>query len=227
MAKHGKKYIQALQKVEKGKEYSLMDAVALIKEISYTKFIPTLEGHFNVKYKSLQNVRGVLQLPHGTGRQVKVLVFAKGEKADEARAAGADFVGDEDLIAKVQEGWTDFDAVVATPDMMKEVGRLGPVLGKRGLMPKPKSGTVTFEVASIVKELKAGRFEYRADKTGVIHIPMGKLSFSNEQLVENAQAAFTAILRDKPSDAKGEYVTAMYLAATMSPAVRVNIRELR
>lgn len=227
MAKHGKKYNAVVQKVEKGKEYPLQQAVALVKEMSYTRFTGTLEGHFNVRYKSLQNVRGVIQLPHGTGRVARVLVFAKGEKAEEAKSAGADFVGDEDLIAKVQTGWTDFDFVVATPDMMKDVGKLGPILGKKGLMPKPKSGTVTYEIASIVKELKAGRIEYRCDKTGVIHIPMGKLNFSNEQLVENAHAAFMAILKDRPSDAKGEYITAMYLAATMSPSVRVNIKELR
>lgn len=227
MAKHGKKYRAAAAKVEAGKEYSLAEAIKLVKETSYTKFDGSLEGHFNIRYKSIQNVRGIVQLPHGTGRRVKVLVFAKGEKAEEARNAGADYVGDADLIAKVQDGWIDYDFVVATPDMMKDVGKLGPVLGKKGLMPKPKSGTVTNDVAAIVKELKSGRIEYRADKTGVVHIPMGKMSFTSEQLVENASAAFAAVLKDKPSDAKGDFVVSFYIAATMSPGVKINTKELR
>lgn len=227
MAKHGKKYRAAAAKVEAGKEYSLADAIDLVKETSYTKFDGSLEGHFNIRYKSIQNVRGIIQLPHGTGRKVKVLVFAKGEKAEEAKNAGADYVGDADLIAKVQEGWVDYDFVVATPDMMKDVGKLGPVLGKKGLMPKPKSGTVTNDVAAIVKELKSGRIEYRADKTGVVHIPMGKMSFTSQQLVENASAAFAAVLKDKPSDAKGDFVVSFYIAATMSPGIKINIKELR
>jgi large subunit ribosomal protein L1 len=175
----------------------------------------------------LQNVRGIIQLPHGTGKKVKVLVFAKGEKAEEARAAGADYVGDEDLIQKVQGGWIDFDFVVATPDMMKDVGKLGQVLGKRGLMPKPKSGTVTTDMRGIIAQLTAGRIEYRADKTGVVHVPMGRLSFTAEQLKDNATAALQAILKDKPNDAKGDYVVGMHIAGTMTPAIKVNIKELR
>lgn len=227
MAKHGKKYIKAAEKVSVDREYSLEEAVKTLKEVTFTKFDSTLEGHFKVRYKSLQNVRGIVQLPHGTGKKVKVLVFAKGEKAEEAKQAGADFVGDDELIAKVQGGWVDFDFVVATPDMMKEVGKLGTVLGKRGLMPKPKSGTVTNDVKGIVNQLKAGRVEYRSDKTGVVHMPMGKLSFTEAQLVENAQSAFNAVLRDKPSDAKGEFVLSLYLAGTMTPGMKINIKELR
>ncbi|MCX7632789.1 MAG: 50S ribosomal protein L1 [Turneriella sp.] len=227
MAKHGKKYRSAVAKIEPGKEYSLLDAIKLIKEVSYTRFDSTLEGHFNIRYKSVQNVRGIVQLPHGTGKKVKILVFAKGEKAEEARAAGADYVGDDDLIQKVQGGWIDFDFVVATPDMMKDVGKLGQVLGKRGLMPKPKSGTVTTDIKGIIAQLTAGRIEYRADKTGVVHVPMGKLSFTAEQLRDNAQAVFQTLLKDKPSDAKGDYIVGMYIAGTMTPAVRINTKELR
>jgi large subunit ribosomal protein L1 len=227
MARHGKKYRAAAAKINSGSEYSLIDAIKLLQEVSYTKFDSTLEGHFNIRYKSLQNVRGIIQLPHGTGKKVKVLVFAKGEKAEEARAAGADYVGDEDLIQKVQGGWIDFDFVVATPDMMKDVGKLGQVLGKRGLMPKPKSGTVTTDMRGIIAQLTAGRIEYRADKTGVVHVPMGRLSFTAEQLKDNATAALQAILKDKPTDAKGDYVVGMHIAGTMTPAIKVNIKELR
>ncbi len=227
MAKHGKKYLEAAKKVDAFKEYSIAEAIETIKSMSFTKFDGMLEGHFNIKYKSMQNVRGVIALPHGTGKQVKVLVFAKGDKAEEARAAGADYVGDAELIEKVQGGWVDFHAVVATPDMMKDVGKLGPVLGRKGLMPKPKTGTVTTDVASIVKELKSGRMEYRADKSGVVHIPMGKVSFDASKLVENAVAAFQSVLKDKPADAKGDYIVAFHVAGTMTPGVKVNARELR
>ncbi len=227
MAKHGKNYRRAAEKINPEKEYSLLEAMALLKEASYTKFDSTLEGHFNIRYKSMQNVRGIAQLPHGTGKKVKILVFAKGEKAEEARAAGADFVGDDDLIQKIQGGWVDFDFVVATPDMMKDVGKLGQVLGKRGLMPKPKSGTVTLDIKGIIAQLTSGRIEYRADKTGVVHVPMGRLSFSPEQLKTNAEAVFQAILKDKPSDAKGDYVVGMYVAGTMTPGIKVNIKEMR
>ncbi|HRP69240.1 MAG TPA: 50S ribosomal protein L1 [Turneriella sp.] len=227
MAKHGKKYRAAADKIDVDKEYSLLDAVKLLKEVSYTKFDSTLEGHFNVKYKSSQNVRGIVQLPHGTGKKVKILVFAKGEKAEEARQAGADYVGDDDLIQKIQGGWIDFDFVVATPDMMKDVGKLGQVLGKRGLMPKPKSGTVTTDMKGIITQLTSGRIEYRADKTGVVHVPMGRLSFNPEQMKENAATVFQAILKDKPADAKGDYVVSMFVTGTMTPAIRVNIKEMR
>lgn len=227
MTRQGKKIKESYTKVDRSKEYSLSEAVALVKDTNIAKFDATLEGHFKVRYKSLQNVRGVISLPHGTGRQVKVLVFAKGEKAEEAKAVGADYVGDSDLIEKIQGGWIDFDFVVSTPDMMKDVGKLGPVLGKKGLMPKPKSGTVTMDVGNIVKELKAGRLEYRSDKTGVVHIPLGKLSFDSEKLLKNVSTAFATVLRDKPSDAKGDYIETFFIASTMSPGVRINTKELR
>lgn len=227
MAKHGKKYNSVVEKIEKGREYLLEDAVRLARETSYTSFDSSVEGHFKIRYKSLQNVRGVVQLPHGTGKDVKILVFAKGDKAEEARSAGADYVGDEYLIEKIQGGWIDFDFVVSTPDMMKDVGKLGPVLGKKGLMPKPKAGTVTTDIAGIVAQLKAGRIEYRADKTGVVHMPMGKVSFDEGQLLENAKTAFQAIMKDKPSDAKGDYVVTFYVAASMGPGIKVSTKELR
>lgn len=227
MSKHGKKYQQALSKIDKAKEYSLAEAIDVIKETNFTKFESSLEGHFNIKYKSMQNIRGSFQLPHGTGKEVKVLVFAKGDKAEEARKAGADYVGDSDLIEKIQGGWVDFDFVVATPDLMKDVGKLGPVLGKKGLMPKPKSGTVTNDVEAIVKQLKSGRVEYRADKTGVVHLGVGRLAFETEKLVDNVSTAFQSIMRDKPTDAKGDYVVSVYLAGTMTPAVKISVKELR
>lgn len=227
MARHGKNFRESYSKVDRAKEYPLKEALTLLKDVNYAKFDASVECHFNVKYKSIQNVRGSLQLPHGTGKKVKVLVFAKAEKAEEAQNAGADYVGDSDLIAKVSGGWIDFDFVVATPDMMKDVGKLGPVLGKKGLMPKPKSGTVTTDIAGIVSQLKAGRIEYRADKTGVVHLGLGKMSFAEEQLEENIEVAFKTILKDKPSDAKGDYVVSAYLASTMSPGIRLDLKELR
>lgn len=227
MAQHGKKFKEAYKKVDRVKEYSLPEAIELLREVNYAKFDASVEAHFNVKYKSLQNVRGSFQLPHGTGKVVKVLVFAKAEKAEEAKNAGADYVGDEELIAKVSSGWIDFDFVVATPDMMKDVGKLGPVLGKKGLMPKPKSGTVTTDVAGIVAQLKSGRVEYRSDKTGVVHLGLGKMSFEPQQLHENITMAFQSILKDKPGDAKGDYVVSAYIASTMSPGIKLNIKELR
>ena len=227
MAKHGKRYKQAAAKVERGKEYSLTEAIDIVKSVSSTKFDATLEAHFKIKYKTMQNIRGGVQLPNGTGKQVKVLVFAKGEQAKAAKAAGADYVGDAHLIEKIQGGWVDFHFVVSTPDMMKDVGKLGPVLGKKGLMPKPKAGTVTPSVEPIVKQLKAGRVEYRADKSGVVHLGVGKVSFEASQLVENVKVAFDTILKDRPSDAKGEYITSFYIAGTMTPGVKINIKELR
>ena len=227
MAKHGKRYKQAAAKVERGKEYSLAEAIDIVKSVSSTRFDATLEAHFKIKYKTMQNIRGGVQLPNGTGKQVKVLVFAKGEQAEAAKAAGADYVGDANLIEKVQGGWLDFNFVVSTPDMMKDVGKLGPVLGKKGLMPKPKAGTVTPNVEPIVKQLKAGRVEYRADKSGVVHLGVGKVSFEASRLVENVQVAFDTILKERPSDAKGEYITSFYIAGTMTPGVKINIKELR
>ena len=227
MGKHGKNYIAAAKQVDRSEEVSISQAIGTIKDLSKTKFVSSLEGHFKIGYKSMQNVRGVLQLPHGTGKKVRILVFAKGEKAEEAKAAGADFVGDADLIEKVAGGWTDFEFVVATPDLMKDVGKLGPVLGRKGLMPKPKAGTVTNELKPIIEQLRSGRLEFKADKTGVIHLPLGKLDFSPEQLVENVTVAFQTILKSKPSDAKGDYIITFFLAGTMTPGVRISTRELR
>ncbi|TGN18333.1 50S ribosomal protein L1 [Leptospira idonii] len=224
--KRGKKYIQLKDKVDRTKSYTLSDAVGLAKSTSYTKFDGTLEISTKINYKSLQNVRGTISLPHGTGKTIKVLVFCKGDKQNEAKEAGADFVGDMDLIEKVSGGWTEFDACVATPDMMKEVGKLGPVLGRKGLMPKPKAGTVTTDVAKAVKELKAGRIEYRPDKGGVVHLGVGKISFSDDKLQDNINAVVAALMKDKPSDAKGDYLRSFSVSATMGIGVKVDVKEL-
>jgi len=198
-----------------------------MKDVSYSKFEGSVEASIKVQYKSLQNVRGTLQLPHGTGKEVRVLVFAKEDRHAEAKEAGADFVGGAELVEKVQkEQWTDFDACVATPDMMKDVGKLGPILGRKGLMPKPRAGTVTFEVAAAVKNLKAGQMEYRPDKTGVIHLAIGKTSFDSEKLSENLKAVYQTLIKDKPSDAKGEYIKSLFVSPTMGPGVRVNTKTL-
>jgi len=224
--KRGKKYKSLYPKVDRTKLYSLEDAVALARETSYSKFDGTLEIATQVNYKSLQNVRGTISLPHGTGKKVRVLVFCKGDKQNEAKNAGADFVGDIDLIEKVAGGWTDFDACVATPDMMKDVGKLGPVLGRKGLMPKPKAGTVTNDVVKAINELKSGRVEYRPDKGGVIHLGIGKISFDKTKLVENVRAVIQALMKDKPSDAKGDYLKNIAVSATMGVGVKIDAKEL-
>lgn len=224
--KRGKKYKQQYVKVNREKLYSLEDAVNLAKDTSYSKFDGSLELATQVNYKSLQNVRGTISLPNGTGKKVRVLVFCKGEKQNEAKNAGADFVGDSDLIEKVAGGWTDFDACVATPDMMKDVGKLGPVLGRKGLMPKPKAGTVTNDVTKAINELKSGRVEYRPDKGGVIHLGVGKVSFDKTKLVENVRSVVAALMKDKPSDAKGDYLKNFSVSATMGIGVKVDIKEL-
>ncbi|HMV45265.1 MAG TPA: 50S ribosomal protein L1 [Leptospiraceae bacterium] len=224
--KRGKKYKALKDKVNREKLYNLADAVGLAKETSYTKFDGSIEIATQVNYKSLQNIRGTVSLPHGTGKTVRVLVFCKGDKQTEAKNAGAEFVGDMDLIAKVAEGWTDFDACVATPDMMKEVGKLGPVLGRKGLMPKPKAGTVTTDVAKAVNELKSGKVEYRPDKGGVIHLGVGKVSFDKQKLVENIQAVVATLFKDRPSDAKGDYLKNFAVSATMGIGVKVDAKEL-
>jgi len=224
--KRGKKYKSLYTKVDRTKLYSLEEAVRLAKETSYSKFDGTLEIATQVNYKSLQNVRGTISLPHGTGKKVRVLVFCKGDKQTEARNAGADFVGDMDLIEKVAGGWTDFDACVATPDMMKDVGKLGPVLGRKGLMPKPKAGTVTNDILKAVNELKSGRVEYRPDKGGVIHLGIGKISFDSVKLIDNVRAVIQALLKDKPSDAKGDYLKNIAVSATMGVGVKIDSKEL-
>ncbi|HBS06666.1 MAG TPA: 50S ribosomal protein L1 [Leptospiraceae bacterium] len=223
----GKQWKSAAEKVDRSQAQDLGSAINLLKEVSYTKFDGTVEAAIKVGYKSLQNVRGTLKLPHGTGKAVRVLVIAKEDKHAEAKEAGADFVGAQDMIDKIQsEKWTDFDACVATPDMMKDLGKLGPILGRKGLMPKPKAGTVTEDVAAAVKNLKGGQLEYKADKSGVVHLPVGKVSFSPDQLQENIKTVYQSIMRDKPSDAKGEYVRSFFLAPTMGPGVRINTRTL-
>jgi len=224
--KRGKKYKALYTKVDRTKLYNLEDAISLAKETSYSKFDGTLEIATQVNYKSLQNVRGTISLPHGTGKKVRVLVFCKGDKQNEAKAAGADFVGDSDLIEKVAGGWTDFDACVATPDMMKDVGKLGPVLGRKGLMPKPKAGTVTNDVTKAINELKSGRVEYRPDKGGVIHLGVGKMSFDKIKLIDNVRAVITALMKDKPSDAKGDFLKNLAVSATMGVGIKIDTKEV-
>jgi large subunit ribosomal protein L1 len=227
--KRGKKYSAALQKIEP-RTYALTEAVPFLKDNKFSKFDETVELHMNLgvdpKHAD-QMVRGTIVLPHGLGRSKKVLVIATGEKAKQAEQAGADHVGGEEIVKKIQtENWMDFDAVVATPDMMKFVGRLGKVLGPRGLMPNPKTGTVTMDVEKAVQEIKAGKVEFRVDKGGVIHVPVGKLSFSQEKLVENATALIQAVVKAKPSTAKGKYVKRVTLCSTMSPGLELNVVDL-
>ncbi|WP_304341460.1 50S ribosomal protein L1 [Metaclostridioides mangenotii] len=226
MAKKGKRYSGALEKVDRQKFYDASEALTLVTDIAGAKFDETVEAHIKLGVDSRhadQQVRGAVVLPHGTGKTKKVLVFAKGEKAKEAQEAGADFVGAEELVQKIQgEGWFDFDIVVATPDMMGVVGRLGRVLGPKGLMPNPKSGTVTFDVAKAIDEIKAGKVEYRLDKTNIIHVPIGKVSFGGEKLKENYAALMDAIIKAKPSAAKGQYLRSVTVTSTMGPGVKVN-----
>jgi large subunit ribosomal protein L1 len=225
MAKHGKKYRAALEKIEEGRKYTLDEGLSKVKEISATtarKFDETVELTMWLGVdprKADQLVRGTVVLPHGLGKSKRVLVIAQGEKVKEAEEAGADFVGGEDMVERIKGGWLDFDAVVATPDMMRLVGGLGKVLGPRGLMPNPKTGTVTFDVKTAVSETKAGKVEYRVDKTGVIHVGIGKVSFEQQLLRENAQVLIDAVVKAKPSTAKGKYVKKVNLAPTMGPGV--------
>ena len=222
MPKQGKKYRAAFEKVEPGRKYTLEEGLAKLREIAFAKFDETVELTMWLGVdprKADQLVRGTVVLPHGVGKKVRVLVIAQGEKVKEAEEAGADFIGGEDMVNQIKGGWLDFDAVIATPDMMRLVGQLGKILGPRGLMPNPKTGTVTFDVATAVRETKAGKVEYRVDKTGVIHVGIGKVSFEQERLRENAQTLLDAVVRAKPSTAKGKYVKKVNLAATMSPGV--------
>ena len=224
--KHGKNYKASLETYDKSKTYDVNEAIAQVKKNAKAKFDETIEAHIRTGCDGRhaeQQIRGAVVLPHGTGKSVRVLVFAKGPKADEATAAGADFVGADELIPKIQnEGWLDFDVVVATPDMMGVVGRLGRVLGPKGLMPNPKAGTVTMDVTKAVNDIKAGKIEYRLDKSNIIHVPIGKASFSEEQLADNFQTLMDAINKDKPASLKGQYLRSITLAPTMGPGVKVS-----
>jgi len=223
--KHGKKYVEAAKLVDKTQQYEAAEAISLVKKTATAKFDETVEAHIRTGCDSRhadQQIRGAVVLPNGTGKEVKVLVFAKGTKLDEAQAAGADYVGGEELIPKIQnEGWLDFDVVVATPDMMGVVGRLGKVLGPKGLMPNPKAGTVTMDVAKAIADIKAGKIEYRLDKANIIHVPVGKASFTEEQLEQNFNALMDAITKARPSSVKGQYLKSITLATTMGPGVKV------
>lgn len=226
MAKQGKRYNEASKLVDRTKLYDTEEAVSLLKDVAKAKFDETVELHIKLGVDGRhadQQVRGAMVLPHGTGNTKKVLVVAKGEKAEEAKAAGADFVGAEDMIEKIQkENWFDFDVIVATPDMMGLVGRLGRVLGPKGLMPNPKSGTVTFDVTKAVNEIKAGKVEYRLDKTNIVHVSIGKISFENDKIIENLNALMEALVKAKPASAKGTYLRSVTITSTMSPGIKLN-----
>lgn len=230
MPKHSKRYLEVRKLVDRTKFYDLDEAVELVKKTATAKFDETIELHLvtNIDYrKPEQHVRGSITLPHGTGKEVKVLVFAKGDKAKEALEAGADYVGAEELVEKIEkEGFVDFDVAIATPDMMKVVGRLGKILGPRGLMPSPKSGTVTQEIAETVKEFKKGRIEVKTDKTGNIHIPVGKRSFDSEKLKENIKAAVEQIMAMRPAGVKGQFIRKAVLASTMGPGIKLNLQSI-
>lgn len=223
--KHGKKFREAAAKVDRAAVYTPLEAVKLVKELASAKFDETVEAHFRLGIdtrKADQNIRGSISLPHGTGKTVRVAVFAEGAQADQAAEAGADVIGSDELIAQIQKGEINFDAAIATPMMMAKVGRIGKILGPRGLMPNPKLGTVTMDVAKMVSELKAGRVEYRADRYGICHVPLGRVSFDEQKLVENYAALYTEILRVKPASAKGKYVKSISVSSTMGPGVKVD-----
>lgn len=225
MPKRGKRYLEAAKLIDRSKAYDVQEAIELVKKTNVAKFDATVEVAFRLGVdpkKADQQIRGAVVLPHGTGKVRRVLVLAKGEKAKEAEAAGADYVGDTDYINKIQQGWFEFDVIVATPDMMGEVGKIGRILGPKGLMPNPKTGTVTFDVAKAVNEIKAGKVEYRVDKAGNIHVPIGKVSFDTEKLVENFATIYETILKAKPAAAKGTYVKNVTVASTMGPGVKVD-----
>ena len=228
--KRGKKYVEAAKAIDRGTLYDVADAVALVKKTAVAKFDETIEAHIRTGCDGRhadQQIRGAVVLPHGTGKKVRILVFAKDAKAEEAKAAGADFVGGDELIPKIQnENWFEFDVVVATPDMMGVVGRLGRVLGPKGLMPNPKAGTVTMDVTKAIQDIKAGKIEYRLDKTNIIHVPVGKASFTEEQLADNFQTLIDAINKAKPEALKGQYLKTVTLTSTMGPGVKINPMKL-
>ena len=225
--KRGKKYQEAAKKVDRNQLYPLVDAAKLVKDCSFAKFTETVEISVSLQLKKSQTVRDTVVLPNQFQAQKKILVFAKGDKAQEALDAGAAYVGDTELIEKVRSGWMDFDVAVATPDMMKDVGRLGPILGRRGLMPNPKTHTVTFDIKEALAELNKGRVEFRADKTGVVHLAIGKVNMDAEKIAENAQATIDEIMRKKPVDAKGEFILSVALSSTMGPGVHVDFKALQ
>ncbi|ASK61669.1 50S ribosomal protein L1 [Virgibacillus phasianinus] len=230
MTKKGKKYQEALKLVDRAKSYDAKEAISLLKKASRANFDETIEVAFRLGVdpkKADQQIRGAMVLPHGTGKTQRVLVFAKGEKAKEAEAAGADFVGDQEMINKINQGWFDFDVIVATPDMMAEVGKLGRVLGPKGLMPNPKTGTVTFEVEKAVNDIKAGKVEYRVDKSANIHVPIGKISFDDEKLFENFVAITETLVKVKPQASKGVYMRNVSVTSTMGPGVKVDVSDYR
>ena len=224
--KRGKKYIEAARLIDRSTLYEAREAMELVQKVAIAKFDETVEAHIKLGVDSRhadQQVRGAVVLPHGTGKTVRVLVFAKGDKAKEAEEAGADFVGGEELVPKIQnEGWLEFDVVVATPDMMAVVGRLGRVLGPKGLMPNPKAGTVTMDVAKAIADIKAGKIEYRLDKTNIIHVPIGKVSFGTDKLLDNFQTLMSAVIKAKPAAAKGQYLKSIAVSSTMSPGIKIN-----
>lgn len=230
MAKHGKKYVEAKKKIESGKAYPVGDALKLVLETATAKFDETVEVAVNLGVDPRhadQMVRGAVVLPHGTGKKVRILVFAQGEKEKEAQAAGADYVGGEELIKKIEEGWLAFDKVVATPDMMSKVAKIGRILGPRGLMPSTKTGTVTFDVTKAIEELKGGKIEFKVDKGGVIHAPIGKVSFGYEKLYDNFKALLETIIRLKPASAKGTYIKGVTISTTMGPGIKVDTASVR
>ncbi|GAA0596918.1 50S ribosomal protein L1 [Virgibacillus siamensis] len=230
MAKKSKRYQEVSKLVDRSKSYELQEAVALLKETAKANFDETVEAAFRLGVdpkKADQQIRGAMVLPHGTGKTQRVLVFAKGDKANEAEAAGADYVGEQDLINKINQGWFDFDVIVATPDMMAEVGKLGRVLGPKGLMPNPKTGTVTFEVEKAVQDIKAGKVEYRVDKSANIHVPIGKISFDNEKLAENFDAMAETLMKVKPQASKGLYMKNASITSTMGPGIKVDASGYR
>ena len=224
--KHGKNYRESIKKIDREKLYSYDEAAALVKEVAFAKFDETIEISVKLTLKKSQSVRDTVVLPNQFSAQKRVLVFAKGEKAQEALDAGATYVGDNDLIEKIRGGWMDFDVAVATPDMMKDVGRLGPILGRRGLMPNPKTQTVTFDLKGALEELTKGRVEFRSDKTSVVHIGIGKVSMESAKVSENARAVVKEIIRKKPSDAKADFLVSVALSSTMGPGVHVNVKDL-
>jgi len=230
MGRKGKSYRARLEKVDRDRRYTLEEGLRLVRETARVKFDETVELAVRLGVdprQADQNIRGTVLLPHGMGKTVKVLAFAKGEKEKEAQEAGADFIGSDDLVKKIREGWLEFDKAVATPDMMGAVGRIGKILGPRGLMPNPKAGTVTQEIGKAVRELKAGKLEFRVDKAGIIHLPIGKVSFPEEQLVENARTILASLVRAKPASAKGNYIRGVALSATMGPGIKVDPAQLR